>query len=153
MALALAVHVLLAVAWVGGMFFAYQVLRPVAGTLLEPPQRLPLWQGVFARFFPWVWAAVVGLPATGYWLLFTVYGGFAAAGWHVHAMQGLGWVMIALFLVLWFGPWRALRAALAVGDLPAAGKALDRIRRIVAANLALGVVVVAVAAGGRLLVF
>ena len=150
-ALALALHLLLAVLWVGGMFFAYQVLRPVAAAQLEPPQRLPLWRGVFARFFPWVWVAVAGLPLTGYTLLFGVYGGFAGAGWHVHLMQATGWVMIALFLVLHFGPWAALRRALDGGDLPAAGAALNRIRRIVGTNLLLGLVTVAAAAAGRLL--
>ncbi len=151
LAAALAVHLLLAVAWVGGMFFAYQVLRPAAATLLEPAQRLPLWRGVFTRFFPWVWGAVLGLPLTGYGLLFGLYGGFATVGWHVHLMQVTGGVMIVLFLVLWFGPWVGLRRALDAGDLPAAGAALNRIRRIVGANLLLGVVTVAAAAGGRLL--
>lgn len=150
-ALALAVHLLLAVAWVGGMFFAYQVLRPVAAQQLEPPQRLPLWRGCFARFFPWVWIAIVGLPLSGYTLAFGLYGGFAALGWHVHLMQATGWLMIALFLVLWFGPWAALRRALDGGDLPAAGTALNRIRQIVGINLLLGVVTVAAAGGGRLL--
>ena len=51
-------HVLGIVIWVGGMFFAHQILRPVAADLLEPPLRLPLWVGVFKRFFPWVWVCV-----------------------------------------------------------------------------------------------
>ena len=151
LAIALAVHLLLALLWVGGMFFAYQVLRPVAASGLEPPQRLPLWRGVFSRFFPWVWVAVVGLPVTGYGLVFGFYGGLANAGWHVHLMQATGWVMIALFLHLYFSPWRAMRAALDAGDLPKAGAALNRIRQIVGVNLLLGLITAAVAAGGRLL--
>ncbi len=150
-ALALAIHLLLAVAWVGGMFFAYQVLRPVAAVQLEPPQRLPLWRGCFRRFFPWVWAAVVGLPLSGYLLVFGLYGGFGSLGWHVHLMQVTGWLMIVLFLVLHFGPWKALCRALDDGDLPAAGAALNRVRRIVGSNLLLGLVTVAAAAGGRLM--
>ena len=54
MSIALALHVLAITVWVGGMFFAYMVLRPIAASQLQPPQRLPLWQGVFSRFFPWV---------------------------------------------------------------------------------------------------
>lgn len=150
-AVALALHLLLAVLWVGGMFFAYQVLRPVAAATLEPPLRLALWRGVFTRFFPWVWAAVVGLPLSGYGLVFGVYGGLGAVGWQVHLMQATGWLMIVLFGLLFFGPWRALRAALDAGDLPRAGAALNRIRQIVGANLLLGLVTVAAAAGGRLL--
>jgi len=151
LAAALAIHQLLALLWVGGMFFAYQVLRPVAATGLEPPLRLALWRGVFNRFFPWVWGAVVGLPLTGYGLVFGLYGGLGAVGWHVHLMQATGWLMIALFLLLYFGPWRTLQMALDAGELPTAAAALNRIRQIVGANLLLGLVTAAVAAAGRLL--
>jgi uncharacterized membrane protein len=150
-ALALALHLLLALLWVGGMFFAYQVLRPVAAGQLEPPQRLALWRGVFGRFFPWVWIAVVGLPLTGYTLVFATYGGLGAVGWHVHLMQATGWLMVVLFLHLFFAPWRAMQAALETGDLPSAGAALNRIRRIVGINLLLGLATAAAAAAGRLL--
>lgn len=149
MALALPLHLLFAILWVGGMFFAYQVLRPVAATSLEPPLRLGLWCGVFERFFPWVWAAIIVLPLSGYWMLFASQRGFATAGWHVHLMQLTGWVMIALFVYLYFGPWPALRQKFAAGELPAAAAALNRIRRIVAINLGLGLLTAAAAAAGR----
>ena len=54
--LALTFHILGAVVWVGGMFAAYVCLRPAAGAL-EAPQRLKLWRGFFAKFFPWVWVS------------------------------------------------------------------------------------------------
>ena len=38
-------HVAGIVIWVGGMFFAWMCLRPVAATQLEPPVRLMLWAG------------------------------------------------------------------------------------------------------------
>ena len=50
----LAVHVLCAVIWVGGMFFAYVVLRPSL-SVLEPIQRIALHTQVFRRFFLVVW--------------------------------------------------------------------------------------------------
>lgn len=40
MSIALILHILAAVIWVGGMFFAYVVLRPVAAGQLQPPLRL-----------------------------------------------------------------------------------------------------------------
>ena len=58
------IHLLAALIWVGGMFFAYVVLRPAAVEALEPPQRLRLWDAAFRRFFVWVWGAVVVLPAS-----------------------------------------------------------------------------------------
>ena len=57
-ALALALHILGAVVWVGGMFAAYMCLRPAAGPL-EPPQRLKLWRAFFQKFFPWVWLSIL----------------------------------------------------------------------------------------------
>ncbi len=49
-----ALHVLAAVLWVGGMFFAWMVLRPAAVAVLQAPERLRLWAEVFRRFVQWV---------------------------------------------------------------------------------------------------
>lgn len=43
-------HVLSALVWVGGMFFAWMVLRPAAMKALEGPARLKLWVEVFQGF-------------------------------------------------------------------------------------------------------
>lgn len=147
-ALASALHALAAVVWVGGMFFAYVVLRPAA-RLLEAPQPLRLWSQVFPRFFAWVWAAVVLLPLTGFGRVFLDMGGWRAAGLHVHVMALVGLAMIALFLALYAIPYRRFQAAIAAEDWPRAREHLESIRRIVAANLALGLFTSAVGASGR----
>lgn len=77
MSLSLFLHVLGVVVWVGGMFFAYMALRPAAASLLEPPQRLTLWAGVFDKFFPWVWLSVALILLTGLHMLMPL-GGAAA---------------------------------------------------------------------------
>jgi uncharacterized membrane protein len=64
-------------------------------------------------------------------------------------MQGLGILMVLLYLHLFFAPWKRLRRALDAGALPEAGKALNQIRQIVAINLALGIIVVIVGGTGR----
>lgn len=151
MAIAITLHILCAVIWVGGMFFAYMALRPVAATLLDPPLRLPLWSQTFARFFPWVWLAIFVLPASGYWMVLVVFEGFANAGWHVHVMQTIGWVMIAIFLHVYFAPFRQLRRAVAGSDWASAGKQLGQIRRLVGINLLLGLATIVIATGGRYL--
>jgi uncharacterized membrane protein len=148
MTLLVALHVLAAVIWVGGMFFAYVVLRPAAGPL-EPPARLGLWARVFGRFFPWVWASIVALLASGYAMLFVHFGGFAGAPLHVNVMQATGILMMLLFLHLYFAPWRRYSRAVEAGAWPDAGAQLNQIRRIVAINLALGLVTVAIGASGR----
>src|SRR5271154_1111262 len=98
--IALTLHIVSAVVWVGGMFFALMVLRPASGPL-DPPARLALWQRVFDRFFPWVIAAIALLLVSGYAMVFEVFGGFAGIGLHVHLMQATGIVMILIFLHLY----------------------------------------------------
>ena len=147
MALLVLLHALGAVVWVGGMFFAYLVLRPVAGGL-EPAVRLQLWRGVFQKFFPWVWASVVTLLLSGYAMI-VVYGGFGQVGLHIHVMQLVGLVMMALFLHLVFAPWRRFRLAVDAGEIPEAGAQLGQIRRIVGINLALGLLTIAIGTSGQ----
>lgn len=130
-------HVLATVVWVGGMFFAYLCLRPVAAAQLEPPQRLRLWHGVFARFFPWVWAAVILLVASGHGIIGQM-GGLAGLPVHIHVMLGIGYLMAAIFVYLYFIPFPQLRAAVAAQDWKAGGAALNRIRVLVGTNLTLG---------------
>lgn len=151
MALAITLHVLAAVIWVGGMFFAWMILRPVAAELLEPPQRLTLWYRVFQRFFPWVWATVVLLLTTGLWMLFGVFGGMGSAGVHVHLMLVSGLAMMAIFLHIWFAPYPRLGKAVSAEDWAAGGRQLGQIRRLIGINLILGLATVAIAAGGRFL--
>jgi uncharacterized membrane protein len=120
----MALHVLAAVVWVGGMFFAFMVLRPSAGPL-EPEARLALWHRVFRRFFPWVWSSIVLLLASGYGMIFLYLEGFAGAGLHIHVMQGVGIVMMLLFLHLFFGPWRRFSDAVERKHIPDAAERLS----------------------------
>ena len=145
---ALILHVFSAVVWVGGMFFAHQVLRPSAAAL-EPGPRLLLWSRVLGRFFSWVIAAIVLLLVSGYALIFGVYGGFGRVGVHVNLMQGLGILMMLLFFHLYFAPWRRFRIAVGREDWAEGGRQLGQIRMIVTINLVLGLIVVAIGSSGR----
>ena len=147
-ALALILHILGAVIWVGGMFAAYVCLRPAAGAL-EPPQRLLLWRRFFAKFFIWVWVALLLLLGSGYWMLLTTFGGFKGAPLYIHLMQGIGWVMIVLFVWLFHGPWLKFKRAADTQDWPAAGAEIELIRQVIAVNLPLGLIVVAIGGSGR----
>ncbi len=146
-------HVLFSVIWVGGMFFAYMILRPVAATTLEEPERLMLWRRVLAKFFVWVWKSVVIVLLTGYWLGFGLFSTMDAWPTHVHVMHGLGLIMALLFLAVFFVPFRQLRRAVDSQDWQRGTQALANVRMLVAVNLLLGLVVVAAASGGRLGLF
>lgn len=135
-------HVLATVIWVGGMFFAHQCLRPVVLAQLEPPQRLRLWNGVFGRFFPWVWGAVVLLISSGVALI-NQMGGMAAVPVAIHAMMGIGYLMAGIFAFIYFMPYARLRRAVAAENWPEGGQALNLIRQLVGTNLLLGLINIA----------
>jgi uncharacterized membrane protein len=144
----LALHLLGAVVWVGGMFAAYVCLRPATGAL-EPPQRLQLWRSFFATFFPWVWVSVLLLLASGYWMLISSFGGFAHAPLYINLMQSIGLIMIALFAWLFHGPWLKFKRAADAQEWPTAAANLNRIRQIIMINLPLGLIVAVIGGTGR----
>ena len=147
MPIAITIHILAAVIWVGGMFFAYMVLRPAA-LELAPPQRLSLWSRTFARFFPWVWAAVVLLLLSGYWMILFAFDGFINVGLYINIMQATGILMMLIFLHVFFAPYRSLNRALAAADFETAAKALNQIRVLIGINLILGLITIIVGSAG-----
>lgn len=151
MFISIALHLLAAIIWIGGMFFAYMALRPAAAQVLEPPLRLTLWIQVFKNFFLWVWIAIITLLATGYWMIFGFYGGFDHVGIHIHIMHGLGIVMIMIFMHVFFAPYRKLRHAVIVENFQEGGEKLAQIRRLVGLNLLIGLAVTIIAGAGRYL--
>ncbi len=142
-------HIAGIVVWVGGMFFAYVCLRPVAAEQLQPPQRMPLWAAVFERFFPWVWAAVVLVLASGLGMISQV--GFAHAPLFHHLMFASGLLMMLIFFHVFFAPFKRLKHNTALHHWREAGAALSQIRKSVGINLMLGVVTIAIATLGRLI--
>lgn len=150
-ALPYSLHLLAALIWVGGMFFAWMILRPAMLAALEGPARLTLWVEVFQRFFVWVWVAVAVLAITGVGMMHLRFSGFETAPRYVQVMIGGGIVMFALFLRIQALLLPELRTAVQAQDWPAGAAVLARIRRLVGVNLLLGVAVVLVAST-RLLV-
>ncbi|MBN4080193.1 CopD family protein, partial [Beggiatoa alba] len=124
---------------------------PVAASQLEPPVRLKLWTGVFSRFFPIVWIAVALLPATGYPMVFSFYQGFEQAPKYIHIMNGLGLIMLLIYMHVFFAPYKRLKQAVASENWPEGGKKLNQIRILVGINTIIGLVVITVAAAGRYL--
>lgn len=146
--LLLAVHVLATVFWVGGMAFAYLVLRPAAAPL-DPAARLTLWRNVFAKFLPAVGWAVIALLVTGFAMIFVTFGGFAGAPISVHVMTLTGILMMLLFFHIVAAPWKRFRTAIDAGDYAQGARNLDKIRKFVGMNLVLGLLTVVIATTGR----
>jgi len=129
-------HLSAGIVWLGGMALVILALRPVAIKQLPPPERLTLMSGVLTRFFAMVWISISLILVTGFWMLSMSDMKLAPKGWH--AMSGLGLLMCLIFAHIWFVPFRRLKAAVAISDWPAAGKALGQIHPLVLTNFILG---------------
>lgn len=137
-------HLLAALVWVGGMFFAYVVLRPAAVEALQPPQRLNLWDKVFRRFFAWVWGAIGLLFITGFYMVYQS-GGMGHAPKFVHAMLTTGLLMTVIYVYVFFACYVPFNLHVAKERWQEAAAMLGRIRQLVAVNLTLGLITIAVA--------
>lgn len=140
-------HLLAVVLWVGGMFFAYVVLRPSAVEILQPPERLRLWDKVFQRFFVWAWGAVGMILVTGFYLIYQ-YGGMAHVAHHIHIMLLLGLSMVVIYSYVFFALYVPMSLHVAKARWKEAGDILGKIRKLVAINLSLGCVTIGVAVIG-----
>ena len=142
--LLLALHILAATAWVGGMLYALVVLRPALG-VLDPAPRLQLHMLTLKRFFLVVWHAMPIMLLTGWAMIGLAGWSMARLPWYVNVMQLLGLLMAAVFLYTYFAPFRRLRRAIRPGP-----DVLERIRQLITVNLALGVAVIVVASLGHM---
>jgi uncharacterized membrane protein len=147
MAIAVTLHLLGVIVWVGGMFFAHMVLRVALNKMLEPQVRLPLMLTVFDSFFPWVWASVILILASGYWMLFVVYE--TESTFWLNFMSVVGTLMAVIFLFIYAIPYHQLGRALKTRDMPRAVSAISQIRQLILVNLTLGTVTTVVTLFGK----
>lgn len=135
--LAIALHVLSVTAWVGGVLFLLAVLRPSLETR-EAPDRLSLWARILPRAYVLSWGSAALALVTGFALTFSLYGGFAVAGMHIHLMAGFGLFMTAALAWSWRRPLKRFEEAEERADIAAAETALAAVLRWQAAILAMG---------------
>jgi len=146
--IAITLHVIAVVVWIGGMFLGMVAIRPALAEV-EMPARARLFAGILGRFLPWVWAAVVTLLASGFYMVFTSFdGGLAGTPWFVRLMMGLGIFMMMLMGHITFAPYRRLKRALAAKDDALAAKAMKQMGMLMAVTLALGLIVILAAMMG-----
>jgi uncharacterized membrane protein len=142
------IHLLAIVVWVGGMFFAYVVLRPSAAKILQPPERLRLWDKVFSQFFNWVWLGVFLILVSGFYMIY-LFGGFRSLPLYINIMLLLGFVMTLVFAYVFFKCYVQFNRLVAKQEWQPAGAMLGTIRKLVGLNLTIGMVTIAVAIFGR----
>jgi uncharacterized membrane protein len=148
LALLKTLHVLGVIVWIGGMAFSQFALRP-ALPVLEPPTRVRLMHGVFARFFAIVTAAGLVVVLSGAWMM----GLRAQAGmppplaWQAMALLGIA--MLLIFAYVRIALFRRLAQAVAMQDWPAGAAALAGIRRWIVVNLGIGLAIIVIVLGAN----
>lgn len=140
-AIAITIHLVAINIWVGGTFFAV-VMLPRAVSRLAPAQQSIVMTRVLRRFFYWIWLVVVLLLSSGGWMIYNVFGGLHSAPLYILSMASIGILMVLLFMVIFFGPYRRYKMACQLPDAVAAQRQLERIRRLSAVNMVLGLCVV-----------
>jgi len=142
------IHLLSIVVWVGGMFFAYVVLRPSAAEVLQPPERLRLWDKVFKQFFNWVWLAVFVVLVSGFYMIY-LRGGLRRFC-HVYQSDAIAWYRdVVIYVYVFFKCYVPFNLQVSRQEWPAAGAMLGKIRKLVAINLSIGLLTIAVVSIGR----
>ncbi|GMR05329.1 MAG: hypothetical protein BMS9Abin24_132 [Thermodesulfobacteriota bacterium] len=115
--IALFLHIISAIFWVGGMLFLVLVIAPYLKTLTDPRDKSKIFQVVGKQFRRWGWVAIITLLVTGPIILYKLYGipvhrAFSAEVHSTGFGRALGFklslviiiVLSALFHDFWIGP-------------------------------------------------
>jgi uncharacterized membrane protein len=146
--IAITLHVIAVVVWIGGMFLGVVAIRPALAEL-DMPMRGRIFAGIVGRFLPWAWGAVVTLLLSGFYMVFTSFdGGLSGTPWFVRLMMGVGIFMMMLLGHVSFAPYKRLKRALAAKDDALATKAMRQMTTVLAVNLGLGLIVILAAMMG-----
>lgn len=137
------IHLFAVLVWVGGMFFAYILLRPAAVKALQQPERLRLLNTVLLRFFNWVWVAIGVLLVTGFFLIYR-YGGIVYLARHNHIMLASGLAMMVIHGYVFFASYVPFSVHVARKRWEEAEKRLGSMRKLVMLNLLLGLLTIMV---------
>ena len=146
-AFAIILHLLAINIWIGGTFFSVVIL-PRAVASLESPAQHQFMHLLMQRFFFWVWLALLILFSSGGWMIYNMFGGLMIVPPYVLAMMSIALLMIMVFLVIFFGPYRRYQQAYQLQNFSDCQQQLLRIRLLSRINMALGICVVLAIGGG-----
>jgi uncharacterized membrane protein len=148
LAIALALHVIAVVLWIGGVGFATVAMLPALRDVADSDQRIAMFQAVESRFAPVARSSIIVAGATGVYLIYRLDGWswFTAPPlWWMHAMV-LVWLLFAVLLFIvepFFLHRRFARQAKAAPDAT-----FRRMQHMHWVLLALGLLTIAAAVAG-----
>ena len=129
----LALHLLAASIWVGGMAYTLFVLRPALAVLDPQAKAMQMHMLTLKKFFFIIWHVMPLMLLTGWGMVFLAWGGMAGLPRSINVMQGLGVLMAAVFIIAYVGPYKKLQRA-----IRATPEMLARVRVLMVMNLVLG---------------
>jgi uncharacterized membrane protein len=148
MSVALPIHIVATVVWLGGLFLLSAVLQPSIRHF-DSKLVLSVWSQTLGRFLAWGSVSLIVIVATGIALVNLRFGGFSGMPTAHRWNMVLGIPAIALYAYLCFVPWQRYRRAMSRGDSKAAETSVRAIRRIMAVVLALGLAASVVSAAAH----
>src|SRR5918996_2427219 len=96
MIVGLAIHIVSAILWIGGLSMALVILKP--GVLAVDRQtRLAIWHRGFMVVLPWSWVCIGALVLSGFALVFVGFGEFATLPAHIRWMMALGFIAVGIY--------------------------------------------------------
>lgn len=114
---ALFLHIISAIFWIGGMLFLVAVIAPYLKTLTDPKDKSRIYQVVGTQYRKWGWVAIITLLVTGPVILYTLYGlppsaiadpALHSSAWGTTLVIKLALVVIIVISALvhdfWIGP-------------------------------------------------
>ena len=141
-------HILGVIVWVGGTLFIHRSVYPALMVDSKIPNGIEIYLIILKRFFPWMWIAIVLTIGSGYWIIFSYYGGLELLAYYIQIMSGLGLTMLVNSIVMHLVPYRGLRAAVESDEIDKAVKQARFLHRLMGANLVLGLVTILMAIAG-----
>ena len=132
---AVAVHILSAVVWLGGMLFLVMVMLPAVRIVMQsgrPRTRLDVLRDATKRFLPLAWAAIVLLGLSGAYLAWEHWGIrpgvlFTDSGRFMHILQAKSLsFLIVVLLSLMHGFWLGTKILEKLDQARASGQELPQ---------------------------
>jgi len=137
--MAISLHMMASVIWVGCSFFGVWILSPVLQQDFTAEQQSKLWAGVLTALYPWVWGSIILLLGTGFWMIFNGAEGFGQLSGYIGSMMEVGIGMILLLAHSFYAPFTRLKIDISHQEWSLAMRRVKHIRVLFFLILLMGI--------------
>jgi uncharacterized membrane protein len=148
MIVGLAIHIVSAILWIGGLSMALVILKP--GVLaVDGQMRLAIWHREFTFVLPWSWVCIAALVLSGFAMVFIGFGELTQPPVHIRWMMGLGLLAVGIYAYFQYRLWRHFRRLMLGSDWTAAERVITKIRWLLGSVMLLGLAAAIAGSAGR----